>query len=71
MQKDHILQTLGLHINNNNNNNNNKLLIHLLKGIMTRAANNVANDSSKSINSNQTISSSKKFGHLHIIFRDW
>ena len=38
---------------------------HILStlGIMTRAAKNVANDGDVSV--------AKKFGHLHIVFRDW
>jgi hypothetical protein len=66
LQKDHILSTLG---------------------IMTRAARNVATDSSdSSSSSSSTMKASastmsmagsephvvrKKFGHLHIVFRDW
>jgi hypothetical protein len=64
LQKDHILSTLG---------------------IMTRAARNVATDSSESSSSSSMKPSAstaaltgsephvvrKKFGHLHIVFRDW
>jgi len=42
---------------------------HLLStlGIMTRAAKNITNDSSSRV----TSLNESKFGHLHIIFRDW
>jgi hypothetical protein len=57
LQKDHILSTLG---------------------IMARAAQNVAQDSSSSAASSATTSAATsssakatKFGHLHIVFRDW
>lgn len=43
---------------------------HLLStlGIMTRAAKNITNDRKSNASSS---SSESKFGHLHIIFRDW
>lgn len=49
---------------------------HLLStlGIMTRAAKNITNDrksSASSSSSSSSLSSESKFGHLHIIFRDW
>lgn len=49
---------------------------HILStlGIMTRAARNVATDSSDTASSSSGSSAGtvrKKFGHLHIVFRDW
>ena len=48
LQKDHILETLG---------------------IMTKAAANVGNETATSKTS--TTTSTSKFSHLHIVFRDW
>lgn len=40
-------------------------------GVMSRAASNVAAESSIAKSANTINSKKKKFGHLHIVFRDW